>query len=69
MENTNSLNPHEALELHELIRNKVTELKKVQTNLSMVQDGDLHSYMNDCLDTCKNAIQQLQDLCNKSELQ
>lgn len=47
MENTISLNSHEALELHELIRNKVTELKKTQSSLPMVQDSDLQAYMND----------------------
>lgn len=69
MENTISLNSHEALELHELIRNKVTELKKTQSSLPMVQDSDLQAYMNDCLETGKDTIRQLQDLVDKSGLQ
>lgn len=55
------LAPHEALELHEIIRSEVTAVTKIQASLAMVQDSDMKSFMQTCLQAKQDALRQYQN--------
>lgn len=54
MNNKNSLAPHEILELRELMDTNLIGAKKIQASMPMVDDGELKSFMERCLNTKKN---------------
>lgn len=56
-----ALNPHEMMELHELIRCEVACAKKIQANLAIISDPDLKSFMQDSLERRKAKINQYHD--------
>jgi similar to spore coat protein len=62
-----SLAPHEALELHELIRSEVVCVKKMQASMAMVQDQDLKSYMEDSMNAKNTTLDQLDQLYFKGQ--
>lgn len=64
MQNNASLAPHEMLELHELINGEIVSLKRTQASMSMVNDNELKNYMQQCLNSKKTAIQQIQNFIN-----
>lgn len=64
--NNVGLTNHELLELHELFSNEIIGVKKDQTNISMVQDEELKSFVQESLNTRKNTIQQLQNFINQN---
>lgn len=64
MQNNASLAPHEILELHELINGEIVSLKRTQASMSMVNDNELKNYMQQCLNSKKTAIQQIQNFIN-----
>ena len=64
MQNNASLAPHEILELHELISGEIVSLKRTQASMSMVNDNELKNYMQQCLNSKKTAIQQIQNFIN-----
>jgi similar to spore coat protein len=54
------LTPHEALELHEIIRSEVTVTIKLQASLAMVMDPELKSFMEKVLQSKKELLTQYQ---------
>jgi similar to spore coat protein len=64
MNQRTTLAPHEALELHEIIRSEVTAVTKIQASLAMVQDNDMKSFMQTCLQTKQDALRQYQNFYN-----
>lgn len=66
MNNTTELNPHEMLELHEIIRSKVTCAKKTEANLSKITDPEFKSFMQDSLQLKKAALNRLHEFYDGS---
>ena len=62
MDQIKQLAPHEALELHEIIRSEVTAATKLQASLALVQDQDIKTFMQTSLKVKQNAVRQFQDL-------
>ncbi len=60
MANFTGLAPHEALELHEIIRSEVVCAKKLQASMAMVQDAELSAYMQTALQTKKDTLNDYQ---------
>ncbi len=58
------LAPHEALELHEIIRSELTVVTKLQASLGLVKDPDIKTFMQTTLQTKQDVIRQYQDLYN-----
>lgn len=56
-----ALTPHEALELHELLRSETTGYKKLQKTLVMVEDNELKEFMKESMNFKKENIVQLQN--------
>ena len=67
--NQDTLAPHETLELHELLRSKQIEIKKIQTNLAMVRDESLREFMKDCLESSRANMRELMDLSQNSTME
>lgn len=61
MDNNNSLAPHEILELRELMDTDIIGAKKMQASMSMVNDDELKSFMERCLDSKKDNINSMQN--------
>ncbi len=68
MNNATRLAPHEALELHEIIRSEVTVATKLQASLAMVQDEDMKAFMETCLQSKQNALRQYQEFCTGADI-
>ena len=66
--NQPTLAPHEALEIHEILRFKETEIKKLTTALPLVQDEELLAYMKDCLESSRSSVAELQRLSGRSTM-
>lgn len=64
-----TLAPHETLELHEILRFKQTEIKKIKANMGLVQDEKLSSYMEDCLESSVSFVNELGKLSDKSSME
>lgn len=70
MSNTNNLAPHEMLELRELLDTDIIGAKKVQASMPMVDDDELRSFMERCLDSKKENINSIQSFIeNKLNMQ
>ncbi|MFW2489098.1 hypothetical protein ACN077_11025 [Clostridium chromiireducens] len=74
MNNNNSNNvglaPHEMLELRELLDTNVIGVKKIQASMPMVEDDELKSFMERCLDIKKDNINSMQTFIeNKINMQ
>lgn len=70
MDNTNSLAPHEMIELRELMDTNVIGAKKIQASMAMVDDDELKSFMERCLDSKKDNINSMQTFIeNKLNMQ
>lgn len=61
MNNNNSLAPHEILELRELMDTDIIGAKKMQASMPMVEDDELKSFMERCLDSKKENINSMQN--------
>ncbi len=61
MDNNNSLAPHEILELRELMDTDIIGAKKMQASMPMVNDDELKSFMERCLDSKKDNINSIQN--------
>lgn len=61
MNDNNSLAPHEILELRELMDTDIIGAKKMQASIPMVEDDELKSFMERCLDSKKENINSMQD--------
>lgn len=67
---TTKLAPHEALELREVLSSQINGAKKLKTNISMVNDTELKSFMQKCLNAKKGNIESIQQfLNNKIQIQ
>ena len=55
-----SLTPHEALELHELLRSEISGYKKLQTTINMVEDNELKEFMKESMNFKRDNIEQIQ---------
>lgn len=60
MNNSNSLAPHEILELRELMDTDIVGAKKMKASMPMVEDDELKSFMERCLDSKKDNINSMQ---------
>jgi len=74
MNNNNSNNvglaPHEMLELRELMDTNVIGVKKIQASMPIVEDDELKSFMERCLDSKKDNINSMQTFIeNKLNMQ
>lgn len=58
---TDKLAPHEALELHEVLRTESLSATKMQVMMPMVKDNDLKSCMQDSLQRKQGLIQRMRD--------
>lgn len=61
MPNTNNLAPHEMLELRELMDIDIIGAKKIQASIPMVEDDELKSFMERCLDSKKENLNSMQN--------
>ena len=50
--------PHEALELHEVLRGEMTAVTKLQATMGVVRDPDLKAFMRTTLNNKQMAIRQ-----------
>ncbi len=55
-----ALAPHEALELHELLRSEITGYKKLQKTMIMIEDNELKEFMKDSMKFKRENIEQMQ---------
>lgn len=55
-----SLTPHEALELHELLRSEISGYKKLQTTINMVEDNELKEFIKESMNFKRDNIEQMQ---------
>lgn len=55
-----SLTPHEALELHELLRSEISGYRKLQTTINMAEDNELKEFMKESMNFKRDNIEQLQ---------
>lgn len=68
--NNVGLAPHEMLELRELMDTNVIGVKKMQASMPMVEDDELKSFMERCLDSKKDNINSMQTFIeNKLNMQ
>jgi len=52
--------PHEALELHELLRSEISGYKKLQTMVIMAEDNELKEFMKESMNFKRQNIEQMQ---------
>lgn len=60
MQKQKSLAPHEAMELHDLLKSEVTGYKKLQMTVGMVEDNELKEFIKESLNFKRENIEQLQ---------
>ncbi|HVI40960.1 MAG TPA: hypothetical protein VM577_09890 [Anaerovoracaceae bacterium] len=53
--------PHEALELHELLRSEITGYRKLQTTITKAEDNELKEFMKESMNFKRENIEQLQN--------
>lgn len=68
MQNNNQLAPHEMLEVRELLDADIVAAKKIQASMAMVKDQELKSFMQDCLNSKKTKIQEIQQFISSQGL-
>ena len=57
----NALAPHEALELHEMLRSEITGYRKLQATMIMVEDNELKDFMKESMSYKRENIEQLRN--------
>ena len=60
MQKEKDLAPHEALELHELLRSEITGYKKLQMTVNMAEDNELKEFIKESISFKRENIEQLQ---------
>lgn len=60
------LAPHEALELHEILRTESLGATKVQAMLPMVTDAELKAFMQESLQRKQDRIQRLRQVAQSA---
>lgn len=68
MENQTSLADHEMLELHELLHSQISAAKKLESTLSMVQDPQLASFIQDAVNSAKQQMHEIQQFVNANKI-
>jgi len=63
--NQSTLAPHEALEIHELLRSDLVTIKKLQASLDTAEDQQLQNLMNQLLQAKKSAIDEVEQFYYK----
>lgn len=61
------LAPHETIELHELLTNEITSLKKIKADMCLVNDRDLKSYMQKCMDSKMGKVESIQQFIDTQQ--
>lgn len=61
------LAPHETIELRELLTNEIASLKKIKADLSLVNDRDLKSYMQKCMDSKMGKVESIQQFIDTQQ--
>ncbi len=56
-----ALAPHEALELHEMLRSEITGYRKLQATMIMVEDNELKDFMKESMNYKRENIEQLRN--------
>lgn len=56
-----ALAPHEALELHEMLRSEITGYRKLQATMIMVEDNELKDFMKESINFKRENIEQLRN--------
>lgn len=62
----NSIAPHEALELRELVSSQMVGVKKLQASINMVKDAELKGFMQAVVDSKVNSISELESFIQGS---
>jgi similar to spore coat protein len=60
MNGNTKLAPHETIELRELLGNEVLGYKKLNSSINVVQDNELKTFMQNCVNNKKTKIEELQ---------
>lgn len=60
----NTLAPHEAAELHEIISSGVLGYKKLQASMPMVQDAELKNFIQESVSGKKLELDEMQNFIN-----
>lgn len=63
-----TLADHELFELHELLRSNIAGTKKLESTLSMVQDPQLASFIQDSVNTAKQKMREIQQFVNSNKI-
>lgn len=61
---SNSLAPHEMLEVRELLNSEMVCLKKMEANMAAVKDQELKSFMQDSINSKNTRLQEMQGFIN-----
>lgn len=69
MESKPKLSHHEAMELHELINDYMVGVKKLNEEMSKVQDEELKNFMEDSLNNKITKLQEIHDFFNNENQQ
>lgn len=69
MESKPKLSHHEAMELHELINNYMVGVKKLNEEISKVQDEELKNFMEDSLNNKITKLREIDDFFNNENQQ
>jgi len=56
-----ALAPHEALELHEMLRSEITGYRKLQATMIMVEDNELKDFLKESMNYKRENIEQLRN--------
>ena len=67
MQKEKSLLPQEAVMLHELLKNEVTDYKKLRVSILAVEDGELKEFLKESIQFKKEHIEQLQQFISAQE--
>lgn len=69
MESKPKLSHHEAMELHELINGYMVGVKKLNEEMTKVQDEELKNFMEDSLNNKITKLQEIDDFFNNENQQ
>lgn len=56
-----ALAPHEALDLHEMLRSEITGYRKLQATMIMIEDNELKDFMKESMNYKRENIEQLRN--------
>lgn len=56
-----ALTPHEALELHDMLRSEITGYRKLQATMIMVEDNEFKDFLKESMNYKRENIEQLRN--------